>query len=173
MEKFYYAGFGKRLLAFIIDQILLQTVTTIVLLPFWIFFGAGASTMDEWMNDEGIRSIALQNGDDDLTFLAITLAFLFFLMIGFIATIIQWLYYALMESSSKKATLGKMALNLIVTDYEGNKISFGRASGRFFAKIISGLIFYIGFLMAAFTEKRQALHDIIASCLILENKKTE
>ena len=75
-----------------------------------------------------------------------------------------------MEASSKKATLGKMALGLIVTDVNGVRLSFGRASGRYFGKILSGLILNIGFIMAAFTEKKQALHDILAGTLVLEVK---
>ncbi len=73
-----------------------------------------------------------------------------------------------MESSSYQGTLGKMALGLIVTDLQGRRVTFGRASGRFFAKIITGLIpFALGYIMAGFTEKKQALHDMIASCLVL------
>lgn len=84
-----------------------------------------------------------------------------------IVTIAQWLYFALMESSSKQATLGKMALGIRVTDLNGARIGFGRATGRYFAKILSGLILGIGFLMAAFTEKKQALHDILAGTLVV------
>ena len=72
-----------------------------------------------------------------------------------------------MESSAKQATLGKLALAIKVTDLNGNRISFGRASGRYFAKIISGLIFCIGYIIAGFTEKKQALHDMIANCLVV------
>lgn len=79
-----------------------------------------------------------------------------------------WLYFALMESSSRQATLGKMACGLIVTDIEGRRISFGRATGRFFGKFISGLILAIGFIMAAFTERKQALHDMMANTLVLK-----
>lgn len=78
----------------------------------------------------------------------------------------NWLYSSIMESSSKQATLGKMALGIIVTDGAGNRISFARATGRYFAKILSGLIFYIGYIMIAATEKKQGLHDIIASTFV-------
>jgi len=78
-----------------------------------------------------------------------------------------WLYYTAMESSRHQATLGKKALGIIVTDMSGNRISFARANGRFFGKWISGMILNIGYLMAAFTEKKQALHDILASCLVV------
>lgn len=73
-----------------------------------------------------------------------------------------------MESSAKQATLGKMALGIVVTDLEGARIGFGRATGRYFAKILSGLILGIGFLMAAFTERKQGLHDIIAGTLVVK-----
>jgi uncharacterized RDD family membrane protein YckC len=73
-----------------------------------------------------------------------------------------------MESSPYQGTLGKMALGLIVTDLQGRPLSFARASGRFFGKIITGMIpFGIGYIMAGFTEKKQALHDMIAGCLVL------
>jgi uncharacterized RDD family membrane protein YckC len=88
--------------------------------------------------------------------------------VGILAVMVAgWLYFALMESSNKRATLGKMALGLMVTDLEGNKINFGKATGRYFGKIISGIILYIGFFMAGFTERKQALHDMMAGCLVV------
>ena len=81
--------------------------------------------------------------------------------------IIGWLYFAFMESSPKMATLGKQALGIVVTDMEGNRISFGKATGRYFGKIISSLFFCVGYLMAAWTVRRQALHDIMAGTLVL------
>lgn len=90
------------------------------------------------------------------------------LVVGYIAAeILGWLYYALMESSSRQATLGKMALGIIVTDTEGQRVSFARATGRHFGKIISGIILDIGYIMIAFTAKKQGLHDIMASCLVV------
>ncbi len=85
-----------------------------------------------------------------------------------IITIAQWLYFALMESSSKQATLGKMALGIRVTDLNGNRIGFGKATGRYFGKILSGLILGIGFLMVAFTERKQGLHDMLAGTLVVK-----
>lgn len=97
---------------------------------------------------------------------------LFLPVVGFIISIIvtfifDWLYYAIFESSSLQATIGKMAVGIIVTDLEGNQVSFGKASVRFWAKIISGIILSIGYIMAGFTEKKQALHDMIAGCLVV------
>jgi uncharacterized RDD family membrane protein YckC len=84
-----------------------------------------------------------------------------------VGMIVNWLYRAVMESSSSQATLGKMALGIIVTDYEGKRISFSRATGRLLAKILSGMILLIGYIMAGFTEKKQALHDMIAGTLVV------
>jgi uncharacterized RDD family membrane protein YckC len=84
-----------------------------------------------------------------------------------LSTVAQWLYFALLESSSKQATVGKMALGIRVTDLDGRRITFGRATGRHFGKILSGLILGIGFLMAAFTERKQALHDMLAGTLVV------
>ena len=78
----------------------------------------------------------------------------------------NWIYEAVMESSSKQATLGKMALGLKVTDLEGRRISFARATGRHFAKLLSGMILLVGYIMAGFTERKQALHDMIAGTLV-------
>ncbi len=82
--------------------------------------------------------------------------------------VLAWLYFALMESSAKQATLGKMALGIIVTDEQGRRISFARATGRHFAKILSALTLLIGYLMAGFTRRKQALHDMLAGCLVLK-----
>lgn len=91
--------------------------------------------------------------------------------LNLISTVVSWLYYALMESSSNQATLGKMALGIIVTDGAGNRISFLRATGRNFAKYISGAILFIGYIMIAFTKKKQGLHDMICDTLVVTGKR--
>ncbi|MFY9676334.1 MAG: RDD family protein, partial [Terriglobales bacterium] len=78
----------------------------------------------------------------------------------------SWLYEALMESSSYQATLGKMIFGMKVTDLYGNRISFARATGRHFAKIVSGLLLCIGFIMVGLTERKQGLHDMMAGTLV-------
>jgi len=82
--------------------------------------------------------------------------------------VLAWLYYALQESSEAQATLGKRALGIKVTDEHGERIGFGRATGRHFAKIISSMTFGVGYLMAAFTQRKQGLHDMIASTLVVQ-----
>jgi uncharacterized RDD family membrane protein YckC len=146
-----YAGFWLRFVALIIDAIVLGFVGFIITLPFAASVGSGIFAQGrppmnpgEWMPFVGaIGRIAL------------------------IRFVLQWLYYAFLESSSWQATLGKKALGLEVTDLQGRRISFGRACGRYFAKIISVLTLFIGFIMAGFTERKQALHDIIAGCLVI------
>jgi len=84
--------------------------------------------------------------------------------------VLGWLYFAGMESSANQATLGKRAMGLQVTDLDGNRIGFGKATGRYFAKIISALILFIGYFMIGFTEKKQGLHDMIAGTLVIKNR---
>ncbi|HLE33290.1 MAG TPA: RDD family protein [Bacteroidota bacterium] len=150
-----YAGFWKRFAAYLIDTIIIGFVMGIIMMVFGVGLFTSMATMDEMTMDEGDAE-AMAAG-----------------MIGGMMTLIlvasaaQWLYFALMESSAKQGTLGKMALSIIVTDANGNRISFGRATGRYFGKIISGAILCIGYIMAGFTEKKQALHDMIAGCLVV------
>ena len=82
-------------------------------------------------------------------------------------------YFAGLESSSWQATVGKKALGLVVVDTSGNRVSFLRALGRYLAKIVSAIILLIGYMMVAFTEKKQGLHDMIASTLVIKGKPGE
>ena len=93
------------------------------------------------------------------------------LMVGVFGLVVAWLYFAGMESSTEQATLGKMLLGLRVTDLEGGRITFSRATARLFAKILSALILYTGFIMVGFTAKKQGLHDKLAGTLVLEGRE--
>jgi len=84
--------------------------------------------------------------------------------------LVYWLYFGLLESSERQASIGKMVFKLKVTDLKGKRINFGRATGRHFAKFISTIILGVGFLMIAFTEKKQGLHDMIAKTLVMKGK---
>jgi uncharacterized RDD family membrane protein YckC len=86
-----------------------------------------------------------------------------------ISVILNWLYFSLFESGGWMATPGKRLLGIKVTNLSGHRITFGKATGRYFAKILSALILCIGYLMAAFTKRKQALHDIIADTLVINN----
>jgi uncharacterized RDD family membrane protein YckC len=150
-----YAGFWLRLVAHIIDSLLIGFGFCVVVLIGAAFVGFG------------VFRDRLDSADSaDAFFTAGVIGAI--VLCGLILTVGVWLYYASMESSIHQGTLGKIALGLIVTDLQGRRITFGRASGRFFAKIITGLIpLALGYIMAGFTEKKQALHDMIASCLVL------
>jgi uncharacterized RDD family membrane protein YckC len=89
-------------------------------------------------------------------------------LLNLLSLVIGWLYFALMESSERGATVGKMALGLRVVTSNGQRLSFMNATGRYFAKIISAIILCIGFLMIAFTDKKRGLHDMIASTLVIK-----
>jgi len=154
-QEVKYAGFWLRFVAYLIDDIVLSFAGFIVALPFIggiIFSAIGMSDSHEF---------------DEKTVLGIAGILGSVLGMVLIIIILGWLYFALMESSKNQATLGKLALGLKVTDMEGNRISFARATGRYFGKIISGMILYVGYFMAGFTEKKQALHDMLAGCLVV------
>ena len=135
-----HAGFWRRCAAYLLDSIVLGVISSVL---FEISFTASGSSGDIAALGAG----ALINT-------------LLMLVIG-------WLYFALQESSAAQATLGKRALGIKVTDDEAGRIGFGRASGRFFAKGISGIILDIGFLMAGWTARKQALHDLMAGTLVV------
>jgi len=140
-----FGGFWIRLVAFIIDSILLNIVFGVVGAVVGIsMFPADPANMDPAVFMSEMGSFQL------------------------VALVVTWLYFALMESSPRGATVGKMVLGLRVVDEQGNRISFMRATGRFFAKIVSSIILFIGFLMIAFTDRKRGLHDIMAGTLVVK-----
>ncbi len=139
----HYARFRQRVAAFTIDLALVAAVTAV-----------GAVLM-------GINPMAApwMGGDDadHVGFQVLDAVFFF----------VAWSYFAIMESNRTQGTLGKLALGIKVTDLDGRKISFDKATGRFFGRIVSTLILLAGYIMAAFTERRQALHDRMAGTLVV------
>ncbi len=93
----------------------------------------------------------------------ITIAGSFFYFLGFL---FGWIYFVFQESSTRKGTVGKQAMNLIVTDLYGNKISFNQATKRFVMKILAVIPLFAGFLPIFYTEKKQTLPDIIAKTVV-------
>jgi uncharacterized RDD family membrane protein YckC len=155
-----YAGFWLRVVAYLIDSVVISVAFMALFIPFAIMTGLTARLGNIHPGEDPRDVGAVLGGTFFLgLFTVVSLAFL-----G------GWLYHAKMESSSWQATLGKKALNLRVTDMYGAPVSFARASGRHFAKLITGMIpLGVGFMLAGFTERRQALHDMIASCLVLRD----
>ncbi len=151
-----YAGFWLRVVAYLIDGLILGVPFLFVVMVFMFLLGGFGLVMRR-NAIEPHASFALAGP----MVLGIMTAILFLI-------ILKWLYFAGMESSQRQATFGKMAMSLRVTDLEGQRLSFGHATGRFFAKIVSSLIpLGIGYIMAGFTEKKQALHDMIAGTLVV------
>jgi uncharacterized RDD family membrane protein YckC len=144
-----YAGFWLRVFAWIIDIFLLSIFVGIFILnP--LMPRAGISPENPWaMFNSNSRQV---------------------LAINLLVLMVQWCYFALLESSAWQASFGKRLLGIYVTDAQGKRISFARASGRYFAMIVSTLTLGFGYVMGAFTPKKQMLHDMIADCLVL--KKT-
>lgn len=151
----FYAGFWLRFIAFLMDSVLRGVAFVSLLIPLLVLTGAGGA----------IERIA--NGEDFSDNVAALIGGGFLLGLFGITLLVSWLYYAFFESSSWQATPGKKLLNLYVTDLDGRPVSFARASGRFFAKIVTSVVpLFIGYILAGITEKKQALHDIIAGCLV-------
>lgn len=144
-----YGGFWIRFLAMIIDHLILNAAFLPIASMFGLFHFAALGRIDH----------EIEPGDIAVLFAGLSSLFAL-LFVG------QWLYEALLTSSAWQATVGKKILGLKVTDDSGNRISFGRATGRYFSKIISGMILYIGFIMAGFTDRKKALHDMIAGTVV-------
>ncbi len=140
-----YAGFWRRAVAAIVDTILFMFVT------FILMFALGAAL---FVGEAG-----------EAAAMAVPIALNLGMIVG------MWLYFALMESSKLQATLGKLVIGVVVSDLDGNRISFGRATGRYFGKFVSSVILGIGYMMAGWTGRKQALHDIMAKCLVIRKPR--
>ena len=150
-----FAGFWLRLVAAILDNIILSVPTV----PLAILLFATL-----------LPGIAVAHGNPALLFLTFFPRIILFVIL---ILAVKWLYWALMEASSWQATLGKKALGLYVTDLQGNRISFGKASGRFWSGRglslvpLGNLYYFVDCICCGFTEKKQAVHDMIAGCLVM------
>lgn len=90
-----------------------------------------------------------------------------------VSLLLGWLYYAGMESSERQATFGKSFARIRVMTVEGRRVSFGRASGRFFGKLLSAIPFGLGFLLMVFTKRKQTLHDLLSGCVVVGARKPD
>ncbi|MFC5570291.1 RDD family protein [Lysobacter yangpyeongensis] len=145
-----YAGFWKRYAALCIDSLLVGIAYYAVLIAvtFAGFGVAGAA---------GMRPESMGMG-------------LALMLVGVYVTypIISGLYYIGFESSSLQATLGKLALGIKVTDENGQRLSRGNALGRWASHLLCYFTLYIGYLIAAFTERKRGLHDMVAGTLVVD-----
>lgn len=149
-----YAGFWNRLWAWLFDKMVLGIMNYIL---FFIFIILGV-----------ITTVITGDRIESDSFMCI--AFIVYIVL---AVVSFWLYYAITESSSWRATPGKILLGIAVTDYEGRKITFGRASARYFTSILSYLLLFLGFVAAAFTPRKQTLHDTIAHTVVVRSVRPD
>ena len=141
-----FASGLRRLMAYFIDALFLHAIFSIVFFRWW------GSPFD-W-------------NIDNLDFGPIHLGLRFW-DINILEAVIMLLYYSYMESSKYQATLGKLALGMKVTDTHGMPLTFPIAMLRNVSKYISIFIFYIGYIMIIFDDRKQGLHDKIADTLVV------
>jgi len=154
-----YAGFWHRFVAWAIDAAMLVGIGFFILGRVGSFARIG-SILGNFDPVDG-----LDGWLDALGFGAVAFFFLFFILLG-------WIYHAALESSPWQGTLGKRALGIIVTDANGARLDFWHASGRFFSRIVTNMVpLAIGYAIAGFTRRKQALHDLIASTLVLHKTR--
>lgn len=152
-----YAGFWLRVVGCLIDSVLLGAIFGAICIPIFLLTGLGAA----------FDSLVHNRQPDPAEIFSFVWSIA---LVACASIVVGWLYYAYFESSDWQGTVGKKVMNLVVTDLQGNRVSFGRASGRYFARFITKLIpLGIGYILAGVTEKKQALHDMIASCLVLRS----
>jgi uncharacterized RDD family membrane protein YckC len=153
-----YAGFWLRAVAYLLDGLIVGVVTVPIIIGLAVATGLSAA----------LGSMGENAGNDPAAIFATAGFVMFFSLLLLILLGGLWLYYALLESSNWQGTVGKKALGLIVTDLDGRRVSFARATGRFFSRLITGLVpLMIGYILAGITAKKQALHDMIAGTLVL------
>jgi uncharacterized RDD family membrane protein YckC len=153
-----YASFGRRLVAIIIDYILIGAVQFIIIGPILGLLGIGAAAnVESFQNMDETQALGMASAMAGAG-----------ILLQAIGLAVSGTYFILMESSERQATVGKLAMGIKVTDLNGQRITRMAAFIRFIGKIVSGIILLIGYIMAAFTEKKQALHDIIANTLVLK-----
>ncbi len=157
--QFLYAGFWLRLVAYLLDSILMGAAIVPLFIVFVLMTGAAAHL-------HNLGDFPRNGQPPDPALVAAMFSLIFTL--AAVAILITWLYHAYFESSAWQGTPGKKVMSIYVTDLNGQRLSFLHATGRFFSKIVTGLIpFALGYIMAGFTERKQALHDMIAGTLVV------
>lgn len=143
-----YAGFWRRFWAFCLDSI----VVALLMIPIRMIVAVPviSNAFNEDMTPESIFSMMAAGAAG-----------------AFFGVLLQWIYFAFMESSAKQGTLGKIALGIQVAGLDGRRVSFARATGRYFARMITALTLGIGYLIQPFTARRQTLHDMISGTVVV------
>ena len=142
-----YAGFWRRLAANFIDSFIIGIAALPITLP------------------AGIAMGALGNHGDTEAWAQILV---FQLVIQLVALVVTVVYFSCFHASRLMASPGKLAVGIKVVRTDGSRLGFGRAVGRGFAYYLSFLTLYVGFVMAAFTRRKQGLHDLICDTLVVD-----
>jgi len=153
-DNIVYGSFIERFGAYVIDIIILGLVQGFIIIPILAFMGIKVAFNPDPTDEE---IFAFLGSIFSIGFTVYPIIF-----------IIGWLYFALLQCGPRQATIGKMAMGMIVTDVDGARLSFAKASLRYFGKYLSSAVMMIGYIIAAFTEKRQALHDFIANTVVIK-----
>lgn len=141
-----YAGFWRRLVAFAIDHLIVIAVFAAAVFGVGVVYVLLSGDMD--------RAVSRYL---DLAYVAVKP----------LSVVVLWLYYAILECGAHQATFGKRALAIKVTSLAGERVGFWRSFGRQAGKILSTALLGLGFVLAAFTRRKQALHDLLARCLVV------
>lgn len=152
-----YATLWRRFGAYAVDKVILVTIETIVVILLLMALGP-------------ILPFPALPGIGQLTIFSAAQKFMFKLMLILLISlgmVFAWLYFALFEASPLRATPGKLVFRIVVCDNDGNRITFGRASLRFWLKLLTVLTLGVGYLTALFNDQRQTLHDILARTIVL------
>jgi uncharacterized RDD family membrane protein YckC len=154
-----YAGFWLRVLATLIDSVLLFAMIAVILVVWGVIFSLVVGT----------KNLGFHPPSDASSPNALTFVLMAIMEIVLIVAIILvgWFYHAFFESGPWQGTLGKRVLNLRITSMTGERITFWHATGRFLARTVAALPFCAGYIMAAFTPRKQALHDLIAGTVVV------
>jgi uncharacterized RDD family membrane protein YckC len=144
------AGFWKRTAAYLIDGMLVGIVSQVIQMVLLIGIGLSSGLGGASAGFNTPASVIM------------------LLMVYLLPVTMAALYFGLFHASTKQATLGKMAVGIKVVRSDGRRISLGRGIGRYLGFLVSSLTLCIGFLMAAFTERKQALHDMMCDTLVVD-----
>lgn len=150
-EEVVYAGFWKRTAAFFIDAFIILIVYYAIVIAATLMLGFGGLAALE--NVDTLDSAAIGG---------------FIALIYLAYPVVSGLYFIGMESSGTQATLGKMAVGIKVTDSDGRRLGKGQALGRWVSHLLCYITLYIGYIMAAFTDRKRGLHDMVASSLVVD-----
>lgn len=163
-QKRKYAGFWIRFVAYLLDSFIIGIPATILIFVVLFYMVGSTVGFEALSNPAFLDSTYVEAEISDQEAVSLLLAYLLSILFSLILTII---YFAGMHASKWQATIGKKAFGLVVTDLFGNRITFWRGLGRYLAMTFLSSILMIGYIVAAFTEKKQSLHDLIAGTFVL------